>query len=359
MTLDINVILAAVVVILLALFIGYFVFLIRHQEAVEPKEPRVEGVELLRQHYAPGATVEQPTPYFVAPIPAAPDPLEISANLDKKIVLGALMIFGSFAIVGAYFVFLFFARADASSNTWRDRVAEEKQTAQLAHRGKNLYANLCFDCHGKAGKGDVGVGLPLNKPDFKYENVKDNPAKLKEVDELLTKTIARGRPRPGGISMPAWSADEGGSLNAEQIRQLVTFIERGTDEDWGDVVQVRVNSGLDAEPNPPTVKAATPADHGKAVASTVCVRCHSFDAGQTSPFPQSPNLARYGADGPLAAENKAAKAKDPQGWLAKWITNPPSVKPGTLMPPYGKSAGGQLSDDEIKDVIVYLEGLGK
>ena len=83
-SLDVNVILGVVSILLFVALIAYFAFLIRHQEQVEPEEKPVYGVELLEQHYAPGATVEQPTPYFVSPIPASPDPLEISANLDKK-----------------------------------------------------------------------------------------------------------------------------------------------------------------------------------------------------------------------------------------------------------------------------------
>src|SRR5215510_10934 len=96
-SLDVNLILAAVSVLLFLALIVYFAFLIRHQDQVEPEEKPVYGVELLEQHYAPGATVEQPTPYFVAPIPAAPDPLEISSNLDRKIVAGGVMMF---ALIG-------------------------------------------------------------------------------------------------------------------------------------------------------------------------------------------------------------------------------------------------------------------
>ena len=83
---DPNLILGVASLILFIAFIGYFGYVIYHQQQVDPDEKPVYGVELLEQHYAPGDTVEQPTPYWVAQIPAAPDPLEISSNLDRKIV---------------------------------------------------------------------------------------------------------------------------------------------------------------------------------------------------------------------------------------------------------------------------------
>ncbi len=350
---DFNIILAAFSVLLLLGLTAFFSFLIYHQQAVEPKEEKLYGVELLEQHYAAGATVEQPTPYFVAPIPAAPDPLEIAGNLDKKIVLGAALLFSVFAMIGAYFVAQPAIRAAGS----------EHQEEQAVRRGKNLYANFCFDCHGKEGKGDVGVGLPLNKPDFKYDAVKDDPSKLKQVTDLLTRTIERGRAKPpGSISMPAWSVTDGGSLNDEQVLQLVTFILHGTDADWADVVTVRQQSDLATEPNPPKPVVLTGVELGRAITQNnpqaPCVTCHSFDASKASPVALAPNLARYGVEGPLNDENKRAKASDP-GWLQKWVSNAPSIKPGILMPAFNKSAGGQLDDAQIKAVVEYLESLGK
>src|SRR3981081_1850792 len=189
-SLDPNIILAAFRVLLFAGLLGFVVFLIKHQNEMEPEEKPVEGVELIRQHYGAGETIEQPTPYYVAPIPSSPDPLEIAGNLDKKIVLGGFMLFAAFALIGAYLFTLLVVRADASSGTWRDRIAEEHQLEALVTRGRNLYANLCFDCHGKTGLGATDPsqpdlpGLPLNKPEFKYDNVKSDPAKLAQVDSL-------------------------------------------------------------------------------------------------------------------------------------------------------------------------------
>ena len=364
MTIDANLVLAA---LSLALFVGllaFFGYLIKHQNDMEPAEKPVEGVELIRQHYGAGETIEQPTPYYVAPIPMSPDPLEIAGNLNKKIVFGAFMLFSAFALIGAYLFTLLVIRADANSGTWHDRVAEEHQQEALVTRGRNLYANLCFDCHGKEGKGDLGVGLPLNKPDFKYDNIKSDPAKVAAVDSLLDLTIHRGRLKPPpGISMPAWGVSDGGPLNDEQIRQLIGFIEHGRDEDWADIVTVRQELGFSTEPNPPkaAVSGSDPVSLGKSIFTASCSSCHSSDPAKKSPVDAAPNLGKYGTDGPFNAENKAAKAAagGTDQWLIDWVSHAPKVKPGIIMPVFAKADGGQLDPDQIKAVVAYLETLGK
>jgi len=362
MTIDMNVVLAALSVVLFVGLIGFFAFLIKHQNEVEPEEKPVEGVELIRQHYGAGETIEQPTPYYVAPIPSSPDPLEIAGNLDKKIVLGGFMLFGTFALVGAYLFTLLVVRADASSATWADRVAEQNQLEQLVTRGRNLYANFCFDCHGKEGKGDVGVGLPLNKPDFKYDNIKSDPAKLAATESLLDLTIHRGRPKPPpSISMPAWGIADGGTLNDEQIRQLIAFIEHGSDADWADIVTVRRELGLSDVPNPPKVQVTStdPVERGHQLTLTYCTTCHSFVTGTNSPVAAAPNLGQYGSAGPFNAENKAAKAAagSSDQWLIDWESHAPKVKPGIIMPVFAQAEGGQLTPENITDIVAYLKSL--
>lgn len=350
---DVNTILAVASLLLFLGLVGYFAFLVRHQDQVEPEEKPAYGVELLEQHYPPGATVEQPTPYFVSPIPASPDPLEISSNLDKKIVLGGALLFGLFALIGGYFLIQPTIRA----------AAEEDQLRIDVTRGKALFAQYCYDCHGRDGKagktpdGKTLPGLPLNKPDFKYESIKADPSKVSDTRRLIENTITRGRPFAAPrYSMPAWGRSDGGPFNEWQVKQLADLIMYGTDEDWADIVTVRQeHGGLVAEqiPSPPAVAS------GEDVAKTTCTVCHTFTAGGNSPNPLAPNLSAYGKEGPFNDQLKALKASGDPNWLVKWITNPPSVKPGTAMPPYGASAGGVLPDDTVQKVAQYVMGLGK
>src|SRR2546428_8970872 len=140
---DLNAVLAAVSLLLSLALVGSFAFAVFPEQSVEPREP--SGAELIEQHYAPGETVEQPTPYYVAPVPAAPDPLEISSNLDKKILLGAGMLFAIFALVGGYFFTLFIVCADARPDRWRAKGAYPHLLKQSVQRGRVLYASLRFD----------------------------------------------------------------------------------------------------------------------------------------------------------------------------------------------------------------------
>ncbi len=359
---DINVLLAAVSLLLFLAFIAYFAYLIYHQQQVEPEEKPVYGVELLRQHYAPGQTVEQPTPYWVAPIPSAPDPLEVSSNLDKKIAAGAVMLFALFGLVGGYFLL----QVIPGSMNLRALGAERQLEASIT-RGKNLYANFCFNCHGRTGlgSGENGVGdkalpgKPLNKPDFKYANLKDDPQKLKDTQDYLTLRITRGKANPApSYSMPAWGASEGGPLNPEQVSQLVSFIMYGTDADWQDIVTIR--SHLEGSPSTVPDPGAPPAPpSGADAARQYCTTCHSFEAGKPSTVPQAPNLAKYGVEGPLNDQLKALKASGDADWLFKWVADAPSIKPGIIMPAWSDKVGGPLDEATIRLIVKYLEGLGK
>ncbi|MGH2378159.1 MAG: c-type cytochrome [Candidatus Limnocylindria bacterium] len=353
---DLNLVLAVLSVIMFAGLVAFFAFLVRHQAEVEP-ERETYGVELLEQHYAPGDTVEQPTPYFVSPIPASPDPLEISANLDKKILIGGLMLFAIVGMIGVYFVI----QGEFIPGVGGIRAAAvEHQLALDVRRGKTLYATLCYDCHGRDGQGGTTPdgeqlpGLPLNNPAYQHANIADDPARLEEVRRLIVTTIERGREFPAPrYSMPAWHREEGGPLGDWQIKQLADLIMYGTEEDWADMPHLRTEHAMALEeqiPAPPAVPS------GEELALQVCSTCHSFDSNVASINPLAPNLAAFAETGPTIAELRAAQGSGDPDWLLKWITNPSSIKPGSQMPPYGASAGGQVPDDKIPSLVDFLLG---
>ena len=358
---DTNILLAVASVLLFIAFIAYFGYVIYHQQQVEPDEKPVYGVELLHQHYAPGDTVEQPTPYWVAPIPAAPDPLEISSNLDRKIIAGGAMLFALIGLIGGYFLLQI---VDGPSNL--RAIGAEKQLETSIHRGKNLYANFCFNCHGKLGlgNGETGKdgkalpGKPLNKADFKYVTLKDDPAKLKQTEDYIRLRVTRGKANvPPQFSMPAWGQSDGGPFNPEQVSQLISFIMHGTDDDWADILTIRSHlEGADTTPDPGPPPAPL---SGADVAQQYCTTCHSFDPNKPSTVPSAPNLGRYGIEGPLNDQLKALKASGDPDWLFKWVSNAPKIKPGIIMPVWLDKEGGQLDEASIRLVVQYLQGLGK
>lgn len=349
--------------VLFIVFIAYFAYVIRHQQQVEPEEKPVYGVELLEQHYAPGDTVEQPTPYWVAQIPAAPDPLEISNNLDRKIVAGGVMLFALVGLIGGYFL-LQIIPGPANLRA----VGAERQLDSSVRRGKNLYANFCYNCHGKLGLGNAEIadagptkgsplpGRPLNTAANKYESLKADPAQLKARQDYLRLRITRGKPNPPpAFSMPAWGQSEGGPFNEEQIQQLMNFIMYGTEADWADILTVR--SRLDGAS--PSLDPGTPPalPSGAEAAQQYCASCHSFTGGQGSPIPAAPNLSKYGVEGPINAELKALKASGDADWLFKWVSNAQKIKPGVIMPPWLNTEGGSLDEATIRTITKYLEEL--
>lgn len=358
---DANILLAAASLLLFVLLIAFFGFVIYHQQQVDPEEKPVYGIELLEQHYAPGATVEQPTPYWVAPIPSAPDPLEISSNLDRKIIAGGVMLFALIGLVGGYFLLQI---VPGSANL--RAIGAEHQLQTSVSRGKNLFANFCYPCHGKLGLGngenDVNgkplPGKPLNKPDFKVANMKDDPAKQKNTEDFIRLRITRGKANPApNFSMPAWGQSDGGPFNDEQVNQLIALIMYGTDADWADIQTIREHlegASKAPDPGPPP---AVPG--GDVAAAQYCQTCHSFDPSKPSTVPQAPNLGRYGIEGPLNDQLKALKSSGDADWLYKWVANAPSIKPGIIMPVWLDKDGGPLNEATIRLIVTYLQGLGK
>lgn len=360
MALDVNTILAILSALLFIGLVGLFAFLIRHQEQVEP-ETEVYGVELLRQHYDAGETIEQPTPYYVSPIPASPDPLEISGNLDKKILVGAATIFAVLGMIGGYFVI----QGDASPLRpgGLRASAVEHQLRLDVRRGKELYASLCYDCHGRDGKGGVTPegkelpGRPLNVAANKYESLKEDPAGLGARRRFIETRIHRGKDNPPGqYDMPAWGRDEGGQLSDWQVKQLADLIMYGTDADWADIAHIRQEHDQDHQvaeriPDPPAIPS------GSEVAQVYCTACHSVQAGRASTLPQAPNLADWIAAGskprPENGPLTALAASDPD-WLLKWVANAKKIKPDTLMTPQAASEGGTVPDDQIRLVVEWL-----
>lgn len=357
MPIDLNLVLAAVSILLFLGLIGYFAFLIRHQERAEPEEREVFGVELLRQHYEAGDTVEQPTPYWVSPIPSSPDPLEIAGNLDKKIVLGAATLLGLFGLIGVYLLLQLGIIYDVRAT------AMEHQLRQDVVRGKAIYAQLCYDCHGRDGRGgttpdgDQLPGFPLNKPDFKHANIAEDPQRVTETRTLIETTITRGRDNPPGqYDMPAWGRSEGGPLSLWQVKQLADLIMYGTDEDWADTPHIREEHLMpvaEQVPPPPAVPSGE-----EVVLRGVCASCHTTQEDATSPNPFAPNLANYGTAGPFGEELRALRDSGDPDWLVKWISDPPEIKPGTAMPPMNIAEGGTLDEETIREIAEYLMTLG-
>ncbi|MBP1992444.1 cytochrome c oxidase subunit II [Paenibacillus eucommiae] len=80
-----------------------------------------------------------------------------------------------------------------------------------------------------------------------------------------------------------------------------------------------------------------------------CMSCHAVDV---SGLGLGPNLNGFADRSMLAG----VLEHTPEN-MELWIKDPLEQKPGNKMPAFGKEAGGPLDDNQIKDIVQYLESL--
>lgn len=261
------------------------------------------------------------------------------SNTDRQALVNAVMIAGIALLIGIYTV----------AEPIRQSTAAERQIDEAVRRGTADFAQYCVACHGVAGTGGpVPTGMqksgsafapPLaNRSDFRPTS----PIELATRAEFIRKTIARGRPN---TSMPAWSTEEGGALNSQEIDDLVNFIQRG------DFAQVRSRltpqqlASIQATVTASGGQVEAGAPPGKALFQQKgCVACHTIQGVSTGTV--GPNLSRQGANPQVAGVLPNNKDN-----VVKWLLNPPGVKPGTAMPNLG------LTPDEASQLADYLQSL--
>ena len=69
---------------------------------------------------------------------------------------------------------------------------------------------------------------------------------------------------------------------------------------------------------------------------------------------------KYATEGPFNDQQKAAKAAAAPGsddWMIQWESHAPKIKPGIAMPVFAQAEGGQLTPDNITDIVAYLKSL--
>jgi mono/diheme cytochrome c family protein len=185
-------------------------------------------------------------------------------------------------------------------------------------RGAALYAENCAVCHGPTGEGRIGAEL-----NTAFASI--------NVDEFLRQTIAEGRP---GTFMPAWGQEFGGPLPNEDINDIVAYIET-----WGGGnTPVLPPPRLPSREIPPVPDVAGDPNEGALIFAGNCVACHGERAegriGQT-----------------LAKEFPSA---EPGAYVLDVVTN--GIE-GTLMPAWGESNGGPLSEEDVQNVTAYVLSL--
>jgi len=191
-------------------------------------------------------------------------------------------------MVGLMFVTLLAFGVYYGWDSTRASDAEARQQEETAARGAHLFAQNCRVCHGREGRGALEdpsfPGLPLNVD----INRPTDPSQLSALQKRFTDTIRCGRV---GTLMPAWSQDEGGSLNDEQIRQLVVFITTNAGNAWDK--EIEESKRLDAQFELP---AAPKPDDPAFINKSSCGQV--FRGGAATPTATAPGGAATPPPGP-------------------------------------------------------------
>lgn len=299
------------------------------------------------------------------PLPEAPAGPPIGALAMERKIIAIVAMIAAMALL-----FLGYGFRESA----RQVSAQEQQLDTSIGRGINSFTTLCFPCHGEKGQGAVvpdvtpeRLAPPLNRPDLRPT---DSDERTKRYD-FIFKTIQRGRP---GTPMPTWGQIDGGSLLDEQINELTLMILNGDREvsfegktatPWehtADLVNEHVAQGLATLPKQPEVTSLpfyqqlNPQEQQgvQVILQRGCGSCHTIPNIPGASGTIGPNLGPHDDVPPLS--QRPMIATYPNGTvpnasvddLAKWIADPPTLKPGTAMPKLG------LSADEAAAAAAYL-----
>lgn len=186
----------------------------------------------------------------------------------------------------------------------------EIDTAQVALSGKEIYTELCAQCHGLEGEG--GVGPALRDPQFQQNN----------SDQQIFDTINLGHE---ATAMIGW----GEILTPEQIQQLVDFIR----------TLEPVAAPSEQEPSP-TPGAVSFSEDVLPIFKAECGTCHGNLGGWNASSYES--VMTTGLNAPVVLPG------DPENsLLAQKILG--TQTQGAIMPPSGK-----LPQDEIQVILDWI-----
>ena len=215
-------------------------------------------------------------------------------------------------VVGGMIVYTFYEpeRTDFATGSQRERNVEE---------GAKLFAANCSQCHGPRGEGAIGPAL--DRAEWKGSNPENDTAGNMN---FVRNTLFTGKadPQPG-VSMPAWSRSYGGSMDDEQIENLVNFVIYG---DWskalaytsspvyiGDLPAAGAETANEYDAQGKLLKTGTASTLKTLLQTKGCLNCHAIGPKLGSTL--APNLSNPGVG--------SRRSRD---WLYKWIENPAAVR---------------------------------
>lgn len=265
--------------------------------------------------------------------------------MRRKLILSVILMLILVALTIAY----------VALEPGRQAAAAKRQQDEAVTKGTRLYAGLCMSCHGPRGAG--AVGTPLDRAVFRQ----GGPDELKGSAELLREIIRSGRSGTAVPSflraadgawisrtaMPPWSQERGGPLTAQEIDDVVAFIQYG---DWNKPAASAPRPKLEGQPPVAQSLSAQDAERGlELFRAKACLSCHALGnmGGK-----QGPDLSQVG------------------GWrdadyLRNWIKDPSKVDRSNYIWSSGQKVSmGKpampavpMTDVELKVLVDYLAAL--
>ena len=247
-------------------------------------------------------------------------------NYNKQLLIGLVITL----LLLASFTFLMF-----SEDTRIVEVSEQHESESRL-RGCELYAENCSSCHGASGEGMAAPAL-------------NNKTFLEEVDDgVLFATIQTGRPN---TTMPAWGQAYGGALTAEDIHDIVNFIQ-----------------SFEEGEAPPTAAGEAGLYDTEIAAQAFqkgnCAGCHVIPGVPNAVGTLGPDLSEVGflAEERIQSEDYMGNATTAAEFLLESLIEPdafisPDCASGPCQAGLMLSTAQVLSDIENDAVVGYLESL--
>ena len=303
--------------------------------------------------------------------------------MDRRLLISVILTTLIVLIIPIYYLF-------ENQRQYAFTVAEDQESID---RGAALFASNCSTCHGVQGQGNAvqpSNGKPSGAPPLRGFVTQLGPdGKPQQVtwtksrtEDYIRATISSGRPPlggpdkapPGQVVMPTWSDRFGGPLRDIDIDYLVSFLES---QQWDLVTTAKDPTGnralpaafASATPAPPVSAAvaianatpgpagsnivtintaAQPYKQGDAAAGQQvfetkgCTACHTIESLSDARGTVGPNLTH------IAGQPYDSFPNDAE-FMKQWINDPPTAKPGTVMPKLG------LTDEELNNVVTFLQ----
>lgn len=254
--------------------------------------------------------------------------------------LALVVILGLTALATLLVIYL------ADEGNRREAEANEQEEVAI-ERGIELYIANCLQCHGPAGEGRefgepgrIGKGLGGNTQ-YTAINQSEDPAVRTEQAQVIRNALYQGRPAgcadPGlpDCIMPVFAESEGGTLNGEQIEELILMIQN---VDWNHVYNEAV-AEVGGYPTAPATEAPEAAEQAPTPAGGSDPAAVELSApgiqwstnALTVPAGGTINLFNDGSGGPhnfvIEGYNDDAPVDMPIGETVAY-TVPPELAPG-------------------------------